>query len=333
MVFNYSISAICSSDCRACACRDPPRGSVLAAPPSNDSRVNDAMKASGTSRTGISASIACQYIFDHRRDGIGFRRDDGAVEPAEVGEHRPPSRAGPAECPGIAGLKRELRLEQRVLGPELEGNRLALRKRELDGARGRPGEARASVDVRSPRRCGGRQHRSTHRPGVHDPMAVERGTRSVEGDRVRRATRPRRSNAPRVGGGGWRIGARPGAPRNRRGRGRRRVRCTLARPGESANRSHLELLTGRRTNRPAARRAHRVRAASTPQSRATARRLAPDTQRAETRSMFSFTKPRCALYSMLLPPSAVVRYRSINSPMSRVWGAGLPRVPRRARAV
>ena len=62
-----------------------------------------------------SASIALQSTSIHGRGGRGVRLEDG-VEPEEVGEHPPPPRGGPAERPGTAGLKRELRLEQRVLG-------------------------------------------------------------------------------------------------------------------------------------------------------------------------------------------------------------------------
>ena len=168
------------------------------------------------------------------RGGGGVQLGDG-VDPAEVVEHVAPPPGGPAERVGAAEPNRELCVEQRVLGTEPDGNLLAARERELDGARGRSGKA-GRLGALPPRRCAGRRRRSAYRPGVPD-LAAGAGGRGpgVEGDRVRLAAHPRRSNAPRVGGGGWRPGARPDAPRSRRGREWRRVRCAPDRPEMSFN--------------------------------------------------------------------------------------------------
>ena len=106
------------------------------------------------------------------------------VEPVEVGEHPGPLRGRPAERVGAAGLKRVLRLEQRVRGPEPAGNRLAARERELDGARGRSGEA-GRLRTLPPRRCAGRQHRSAYRLGGHGltllgPGDADQGSKATE---------------------------------------------------------------------------------------------------------------------------------------------------------
>ena len=54
----------------------------------------------------------------------------------------------------MTGAQRDLCHAQRVLGPELEGNRRAVRERELDGAPGRAGEA-GRLGALPPRRCVG----------------------------------------------------------------------------------------------------------------------------------------------------------------------------------
>ena len=212
-----------------CACHGS--GLVVpAAPPSKDARVRHG-EGEGISRKRSSTSIACQstpplpaaadWMTALSKSGSANKSGGRVSDQPKVSV--PPVR-GVSAVPGNASSV---------------PNRRAFASRCENGRSTAPEAARSKPGVPAPCHPGGgpvgRQQRRAHRLGVHDRAAgVGRRRGGVEGDRVRLAAHPRRSNAPRVGGGGRRPGAHPGvhpdAPRSRRGRERREVRCALARP-------------------------------------------------------------------------------------------------------
>ena len=138
------------------------------------------------------------------------------------------SPGGPAARGDIVAEQGVSCLVYLILALEPADKPLAAREPRLDGARGRSVKAGCLGALPPPRwadrhhrRVNHRRayHRRAYRPGGHD-LAAGTGERGpgVEGGRARPATHPRRSNAPRVGGGGRRHGARPGAPRPGGGR-------------------------------------------------------------------------------------------------------------------
>ena len=175
-----------------------------------------------------------------------------------------PPRGGPAE------RDRRRRSEARELCASSNAssvlNRRAIASRCENGSSTAPEAARAKPGVPAPCHPGGAPVDSTgvriasvYTTWLLGPGGADQGSKAtgcgsppIPGGRM-----PHGSAA-----GGGATAPVPGAPRSRRGRERRRVRCALARPEKWVNLRHLVSSPGRWPKRRSAGQAHRVRRGS-----------------------------------------------------------------------